>query len=49
MPDYVVDESALEPYPHQGTNNGWQRIPATFTPGPRILQGSAQPESVPSY
>jgi cytochrome P450 len=49
MPDYVVDESALEPYPHQGTNNGWQRIPATFTPGPRILQGSAEPESIPSY
>ena len=22
-----------EPYPHQGTNNGYQRIPATFTPG----------------
>lgn len=49
MPDYVVDEAALEPYPHQGTNNGWQRIPATFTPGPRILQGSAEPEAIPSY
>jgi cytochrome P450 len=55
MPDYVVDESALEPYPHQGTNNGWQRIPATYTPGPRLLpdaaedQGSAAPEAIPSY
>jgi cytochrome P450 len=49
MGDYVVDESALEPYPHQGTNNGWQRIPATFTPGKRILQGSAEPEAIPSY
>jgi cytochrome P450 len=37
MGDYVVDLDALEPYPHQGTNTGWQRIPATFTPGPRRL------------
>jgi cytochrome P450 len=35
MPDYVVDVEQLEPYPHQGTNTGWQRIPATFTPGQR--------------
>ncbi|TDO48688.1 cytochrome P450 [Kribbella sp. VKM Ac-2527] len=38
MGDYVVDLEALEPYPHQGTNTGWQRIPATFTPGPRLLE-----------
>ena len=37
MGDYVVDLDALEPYPHQGTNNGWTSIPATFTPGPRLL------------
>jgi cytochrome P450 len=36
MPDYEVDLSQLEPYPHQGTNTGWQRIPARFTPGPRL-------------
>jgi cytochrome P450 len=35
MPDYVIDMDGLEPYPHQGTNTGWQRIPARFTPGPR--------------
>ncbi len=35
MPDYVVDEAALETYPHQGVNAGFQRIPATFTPGTR--------------
>jgi cytochrome P450 len=35
MPDYTVDTSLLERYPHQGTNTGWQRIPAQFTPGPR--------------
>jgi cytochrome P450 len=42
MPDYVVDESALEPYPHQGTNNGWKSIPATFTPGERLLPPDAK-------
>lgn len=35
MPDYEVDLSQVEPYAHQGTNTGFQRIPATFTPGPR--------------
>ena len=35
MPDYVVDMDKVERYPHQGTNTGWQKIPATFTPGPR--------------
>jgi cytochrome P450 len=35
MPDYVVDLDNVKPYPHQGTNTGWQSIPATFTPGPR--------------
>ena len=43
MPDYVVDVDALEPYPHQGTNTGYQRIPATFTPGPRRLVGADAP------
>jgi cytochrome P450 len=36
MPDYVIDESGLETYAHQGVNAGYQRIPATFTPGPRL-------------
>jgi cytochrome P450 len=35
MPDYVVDLDNVKPYPHQGTNTGWQSIPARFTPGPR--------------
>jgi cytochrome P450 len=48
LPDYVVDLDALEPYPHQGTNTGYQSIPVTFTPGPRLLS-SASPESTPSY
>jgi cytochrome P450 len=36
MPDYAVDVSALESYPSQGVNSGWQRIPTRFTPGPRL-------------
>lgn len=47
MGDYVVDLDALEPYPHQGTNTGWQRIPATFTPGRRMLPESATPTTTP--
>ena len=49
MPDYAVDEAALEPYPHQGTNSGWQHIPATYTPGPRLLPESADAGATPSY
>lgn len=36
MPDYVIDESGLETYAHQGVNAGYQRIPAAFTPGTRL-------------
>jgi cytochrome P450 len=36
MPDYEVDFDALEAYPSQGVNSGWQRIPTRFTPGPRL-------------
>ena len=37
MPDYAIDVPSLQRYPHQGTNVGFQRIPATFTPGSRRL------------
>ena len=36
MPDYEVDLTALETYPSQGVNAGYQRIPARFTPGLRL-------------
>ena len=42
MGDYAVNLDTLEPYPHQGTNNGWKSIPATFTPGPRVLPPDAK-------
>jgi cytochrome P450 len=35
MPDYEIDLEGVETYTHQGVNAGYQRIPATFTPGPR--------------
>ncbi|MFB4308166.1 cytochrome P450 [Actinomadura sp. GTD37] len=41
MPDYSVDLEALRRYPQQGTNVGFQSIPARFTPGPRRLPADA--------
>jgi cytochrome P450 len=35
MPDYEVDVTGIQTYPHQGTNTGWRSIPARFTPGRR--------------
>jgi len=46
LPDYVIDMDALERYPRQGVNKGWQRIPATFTPGERRLPPGAVPADV---
>jgi cytochrome P450 len=46
IPDYVVDLDALERYPRQGVNKGWQRIPATFTPGERRLAPGTVPPGV---
>ena len=40
MPDYRVDVAALQSYPSQGVNSGWQRIPTTFTPGKRTGEKS---------
>jgi cytochrome P450 len=37
MPDYVIDLDAAVPYPNQGANSGYISVPATFTPGPRVL------------
>jgi cytochrome P450 len=35
LPEYVLDEDGLAPYPDQATVAGWQKIPVTFTPGQR--------------
>jgi cytochrome P450 len=36
MPDYEIDLDAVQTYPSQGVNAGYQRIPARFTPGQRL-------------
>jgi len=36
MPDYRVIEEEAEPYHTIAKVNGWIRIPATFTPGPKV-------------
>ena len=37
MPDYVVDPGQITEYPNWSSIGGWARIPATFTPGRRLL------------
>ncbi len=37
MPDYQVDDDGVREYPNWSMIGGWGRIPATFTPGPRVL------------
>jgi cytochrome P450 len=32
MPDYEIDESAINPYPDRGFAQGWLNLPATFAP-----------------
>ena len=36
IPDYEVDSQALVAYPSRGNQTGWDSVPATFTPGPRL-------------
>jgi len=35
LPDYEIDDSAVEEYPNWSSIGGWSTLPATFTPGPR--------------
>jgi hypothetical protein len=41
MPDYVIDCEAVRQYPTIPLVNGYLAMPATFTPGPRVLTGFA--------
>jgi cytochrome P450 len=36
LPDYVIDEDASRAYQSIGQVNGWDTMPATFSPGPRV-------------
>lgn len=38
MPDYKVDHANVVRYPRQGVNTGFDKLPATFTPGKRLLE-----------
>jgi cytochrome P450 len=38
MPDYQVDHASVVRYPRQGVNTGFDTLPATFTPGKRLLE-----------
>jgi cytochrome P450 len=37
MPDFKVDQDKVVRYPRQGVNTGFDQLPTTFTPGPRLL------------
>ena len=41
MPDYVIDREGVRQYPTIPLVNGYLAMPATFTPGPRVLTGFA--------
>lgn len=41
LPDFQVDEAAVVEYPNWASIGGWAKLPATFTPGPRIQEGQA--------
>ena len=41
LPDFHIDETAVVEYPNWGTIGGWAKLPATFTPGPRVLSTGA--------
>jgi cytochrome P450 len=44
MPDYVIDLDRVVKYTAQGANSGYTSVPATFTPGPRVLPlGAVRP------
>jgi cytochrome P450 len=39
LPDYQIDADGVVEYPNWASVGGWAKLPATFTPGPRV--GSA--------
>ena len=41
IPDYVIDLDDVVKYQAQGANSGYTSVPATFTPGPRVLPPDA--------
>lgn len=48
LPDYEIDEAAAVHYPTIPLINGWIAMPATFTPGVRVLEGFDRQLPVPT-
>ena len=40
LPDFEIDVDAVVEYPNWASVGGWAKLPATFTPGPRIATES---------
>jgi cytochrome P450 len=36
LPDFEIDVGAVVEYPNWASVGGWAKLPATFTPGPRV-------------
>ncbi len=36
LPDFEIDDDAVVEYPNWASIGGWAKLPATFTPGPRL-------------
>jgi cytochrome P450 len=40
LPDFKIDYDRVEPYPDVGLSHGYIKMPATFTPGPKVGCGN---------
>ena len=40
LPDFEIDDDAVVEYPNWASIGGWAKLPATFTPGPRLAGGN---------
>jgi cytochrome P450 len=40
LPDFEIDQDAVVEYPNWASIGGWAKLPAAFTPGPRLSEGA---------
>jgi cytochrome P450 len=40
LPDFEIDQDSVVEYPNWASIGGWARLPATFSPGPRLAGGN---------
>ncbi len=43
MPDYEIDETDIASYTDRGFAQGWVKLPARFTPGPKVGERGPEP------